>query len=113
VLYVDCEAVGALLTGDVTEGAQEGLIDEYGAALAAEIVKVPHHGSPDRSSDFPSFVQAEYAVFSYGTDNPYGHPNANVVQEWEDVGAAIYKTAEDGDVTFLIKNGNITVTTER
>ncbi len=84
----------------------------FGSALAADFVKVPHHGSPNRSSAFPGYVTPDYAVFSYGLGNPYGHPNPDVVDEWEAVGAAIYETALDGDITVLAKNGALDVYTQ-
>jgi len=114
VMTIDCEDTTWLFTGDITEDAQEDLIDVYGDgdALAADVVKVPHHGSPDHDPAFAGFVSPLYAVISVGADNPYGHPREEVIAEWEAAGANVYRTDEDGTVTINANQGSLTVTTE-
>ncbi|HVS02750.1 MAG TPA: DNA internalization-related competence protein ComEC/Rec2 [Thermoanaerobaculia bacterium] len=70
-----------LLTGDV-DAAGERLLERHwgGAALAADLLKVAHHGS--RTSTSPSLLAAvrpRLAVISAGRRNPYGHPSAVVL----------------------------------
>lgn len=112
VLFIACEEVAVMLTGDATETTQDDLIDHYGDELEADLVKVPHHGSPDHASQFPTYVLAEYAVISCGEGNPYGHPAPEVVFEWEATGAQIFRTDLHGDVTVRAKDGALSVATE-
>lgn len=111
VMTIDCEDTILLLTGDSTEESQDDLISMEGNALASDIVKVPHHGSPDRDSSFAGFVSPEIATFSCGEDNPYGHPAGAVITEWEVAGAEIYRTDIDGTITVDAKDGNLSVQT--
>ena len=112
VLSIDCEGITVLLTGDAHQGTQMDLVDVFGDALRADIVKIPHHGSPDRFRDFPAHVQPGIAVCSVGANNTYGHPNPEVIGEWEDAGAAVYRTDEVGTVTVTAKDGAVGVELE-
>lgn len=112
VMIIECEDVFVMFTGDATKQTEDDLINDLGFELASDIVKMPHHGSPDRASAFPSYVLPDYAIISCGVDNPYGHPSPETVQEWEDVGAAIYRTDLQGTITVSVKNGAISVSTE-
>ncbi len=112
VLSVDCEGVTVLLTGDAHAGTQEYLVQEYGADLESDVLKVPHHGSSDRFSEFPSHVQPWTAICSVGAGNSYGHPDSGVVEEWEAAGANFVRTDEAGTVTITAKAGELEIETE-
>ena len=87
-----------LLTGDAGEEVEKKLIDE-GTDLAAEVLKVGHHGSPySTGEDFLDKVRPELAVISVGKDNDFGHPNLRIVKRLERAGAKIYRTDENGTV---------------
>jgi len=112
VLSVDCEGIKLLLTGDAHAGTQADLIDVYGEKLESDIVKVPHHGSPDHYVEFPAFVSPSVAVCSVGEDNSYGHPAIEVIDAWEEAGADFYRTDEFGTVTVTAAEGELDVETE-
>ena len=112
VMTIECEDIILLMTGDATEETQEYLIDLYGYDLSSDIVKIPHHGSPDRDYNFPDYVTPEFAVVSCGEDNPYGHPDSDAMEEWEDAGAVTYRTDQDGNVVILAQDGYMSVSTE-
>jgi len=105
VLAVDCEGAVSLFTGDLTERSQAEMIGVYGDDLAADLAKVPHHGSANRDEDFAGYVSPLYAVISVGADNPYGHPTAAAMQDWEDAGAEILRTDLLGTITVDIADG--------
>jgi competence protein ComEC len=104
VLRVSYGDVDFLLPGDVEAKAEKELVLAYGEQLESEVVKVPHHGSSTSST--PSFVQAvsgskeeeSHAVVSVGREGQYGMPHETVVTRWEDYGAEVYSTAENGAV---------------
>jgi len=112
VLSIDCAGITLLLTGDITAEAQDDLIAVYDDDLAADAVKVPHHGSANRAATFPGYVKPEVAVVSCGADNPYGHPDAATVAEWEAAGATTYRTDRDGPVVVTAREGSISVEQE-
>jgi competence protein ComEC len=100
VLRVDAGAHRALLTGDVT-AAVEGLLPP--AAVRADVVTVPHHGSRTSSSEaFTRAVRARYAVVSAGHANRWKFPRPEVVQRWEASGARVVGTAEQGALRYAL-----------
>jgi competence protein ComEC len=69
----------------------------------ADVVKVPHHGSPTSST--ASFVAATHprlAVISCGPANAFGFPSPDVVERWRAAGAEIARTDHDGAITVTI-----------
>ncbi len=112
VMAVECEGIRVLLTGDAHSGTQEDLVDVFGTDLESDVVKIPHHGSWDRFSEFPTYVTPAVAACSVGAGNGYGHPDPDVVGEWQDVGAKFLRTDQSGNITVTIREGNLAVLTE-
>jgi competence protein ComEC len=102
-----------LLTGDVearAEGAMLGRPD----ALAADVLKVPHHGS--RTSSTPRFVASvapRVAVISVGADNRYGLPSPEVEARYRARGTCILRTDRCGAVTIVTDGRRLDVTATR
>lgn len=93
-LRVTSGAATVLLTGDVEAPAQRRLLRT--ATLAADVLKVPHHGGATNAEDFLAAVQARVAVVSAGRDNEYGHPRPSVLAEL--AGAKVLRTDLQGEV---------------
>lgn len=75
--------------------------------VAAEFIRVGHHGSNTSSSeDFVNRVGAAIAVISVGKDNSYGLPKEHIVKRWEEAGASVYRTDEMGSMVFE-SDGNV------
>ena len=71
-----------LLAGDI-EQAQEARLAQQGAALKADLLLVPHHGSKTSSSDaFLDAVRPSLAVVQTGYRNRFGHPAAPVLERY-------------------------------
>jgi len=113
VMIIECEGIFTMFTGDATKQTENDIIGEYGFGLASDLIKIPHHGSPDRALDFPDYVLPQFGVISCGAGNPYGHPSPDMMDDWEDVGTVLYRTDLDGSVTASVKSGNINITTEK
>jgi competence protein ComEC len=77
----------------------------------ADVVKVPHHGSPTSST--AALVAATHpalAVISCGAANSFGFPSPAVVARWQAVGADVARTDRDGAVTITVSgDGGLSV----
>lgn len=114
-LYVMAEINGIkfLFTGDA-EQKMENLLLKENLNLDCDILKVSHHGSNTSSSiDFLNAATPEYAVISVGEDNIYSHPHSETVKALKNETDKIYRTDQNGDITFNIDGQKITVETEK
>ncbi len=100
-----------LLTGDIEAKGERALLKE-GLDLKCDVLKVAHHGSNSSTTDeFLKAVKPRYAAISVGADNRYGHPHNEVLSSLEYYNAKIYRTDLDGEITFYVNDGKITVKT--
>ena len=100
-----------LLPGDIEKRVENDLVDD-GTPLAADFLKVPHHGSKTSSTDaFVAAVAPKVAVVSVGEDNPFGHPADAVVERYESAGVRFLRTDRDGAVTATTNGKALVVTT--
>lgn len=91
----------ALLPGDIGEVVERRLLAERPAALAADVLVVPHHGSGGSSS--PAFVAAvapRYALIARGHGNRFGFPRREVLARY--AGAVPLDSALDGFVRLHV-----------
>ncbi|MGB8799144.1 MAG: DNA internalization-related competence protein ComEC/Rec2 [Candidatus Acidiferrales bacterium] len=87
-----------LLPGDIEKKVENELVDEH-APLAANFLKVPHHGSKTSSTDaFVAAVAPRVAVVSVGEGNQFGHPVDSVVERYARAGVRFLRTDRDGAV---------------
>lgn len=76
VLHIRYGAHAVLLTGDAEQHQESRLIARFGGALAADLLKVGHHGSRTSTSrEFLAAVRPTLATISSGVRNRYGHPH--------------------------------------
>lgn len=98
-----------LFTGDI-ERLAEANLTSLGGTLAADLVKVPHHGS--RTSSTQSIVEAigvEYAVISVGRRSPFGHPHPEIVERWKSAGATVLTTGEKGMISVSTDGRDLSI----
>lgn len=111
VVYGD---VAVLLTGDAPERVERALLARYGSALKSTVLKAGHHGSKTSSApEFVSAVDPEFAVFSRGCENRYGHPNKKVVQLFASLHIRTFDTCENGTITFSADRQTVRVVKSR
>jgi len=102
-----------LFTGDIEAEAERVLIAS-GADLAADVVKVPHHGSRTSSTEeFVRAVRPRFAVIPVGRRSRFRHPDPQVVDRWQAAGAETRTTGSRGTITFLTDGSEIEVTSFR
>lgn len=105
VLQLHYGSTTFLFTGDAEAEAETRLTLAYDTLLASSVVKVAHHGS--RTSSLPPFVEktkAAISVVSVGTGTRYGLPDEEIITRWQDAGAEVHMTLEDGAV-WLVSDG--------
>jgi competence protein ComEC len=101
VMRVSFGTTAFLFPGDV-EADGEAAALAGGKALAADVVKVPHHGSRTSSSDrFVAAVGPRWAAVSVGVGNRYGFPHAQALDRWRAAGAAVVRTDDEGAIRFV------------
>lgn len=101
VLRVTFGATRVLFTGDVEEHAEAALAGARDA-VAATVLKVPHHGS--RTSSTRAFLAASrpsLAVAMLGWRNRFGFPAPAVRERHAAFGAAWRETAAHGEVVVV------------
>ena len=102
VLKVTAPGGSVLLPGDIERSSEERLI-AADAALRADILIAPHHGSMTSStSQFVRAVRPDSVVFAAGYRNRFGHPHPDVVERWRAIGAKLYRTDRDGAISVRI-----------
>lgn len=113
ILKVTYGNTSFLFTGD-GENAAEQMALRKGNKLGATVLKVGHHGADTSSSEaFIKKVNPEYAVISVGKNNSYGHPTAEALGALKAVGAVLYRTDMQGDITAVSDGDTVTFTTAR
>ncbi len=101
-----------LFTGDGETQAEKRLLED-GINVDCDILKVGHHGSKTSSSKkFLEVATPDYAVISCGENNKYSHPNDEVLERLEEVGAKIFRTDLNGDVVFTFEDEKIKFETQ-
>ena len=91
-----------LLTGDIETEVEEQLL-RSGRPLAAQVLKVAHHGSGGSTgAEFLAAVEPRYAVISVGAENRFGHPAPAVLARLAASGeTAVLRTDQEGTVEFV------------
>jgi competence protein ComEC len=100
-----------LLTGDITEDAEEALI-AAGTNLTADVLKVAHHGSRTSTSDaFLARTDPDVAVISVGESNAFGHPTDDVLERLSE--NVLLRTDLNGDITVSTDGEHLWISTQR
>jgi competence protein ComEC len=107
VLRVAVGQHNLLLTGDIEAAAERELLRQLEAR--ADVVVVPHHGSATSSTAaLVKRLAPRLAIISAGYMNRWGLPKQPVVERWQQVGARVLNTANDGAISLtLCKRGGI------
>jgi competence protein ComEC len=113
VVRVAFGSTSFLFEGDAEEGSEREML-EKGYTLKSDVLKVAHHGSDKSTTEgFLEAVSPAFAVISVGANNQYGHPGAVTMDRLKSSGAVVYRTDENGTVTFVSDGSKLKVTTER
>lgn len=102
-----------LFTGDIEAEAEELLVSEFGQHLHADVVKVPHHGSPTSSSAaLVAATQPVAAVISCGIANRFHFPDSGVLERWQERALHVLRTDQVGSIKIEIaRDGELRIET--
>jgi len=95
-LLVSSPHGSAAFLGDVEPEAQQAILRN--GPLDVDVVKVPHHGSAQFDPSLPPATSPHIALIGVGEDNTFGHPTPEALSAWQQAGAAVYTTAQNGDI---------------
>ncbi|MBN1756413.1 DNA internalization-related competence protein ComEC/Rec2 [bacterium] len=99
VLKITYRKASFLFTGDIGKLAEFYLTSNAGDNLAADLIKIPHHGSRTSSSaSFLSLVNPQAAVISVGRANRFKHPSPEVIARLDSLQIPVYRTDHDGAI---------------
>lgn len=106
MLLIKSHDVSMFLPGDI-EKLTEFAID-YDRVNSVDLLIAPHHGSRSSSSDyFISKLKPEWLIVSAGFNNRFGHPHTKVIQKYQQFGAKVLNTAEEGAISFTINENGL------
>ncbi len=105
VLRVQSDGFSALLTGDAEAPQEAAMLARDAAALKADLLLAPHHGSRTSStSAFLDAVAPGTVVFQAGYRSRYGHPAPDVVARYQSRGIALVRSDACGAWTHPAKH---------
>lgn len=101
VVKVSMGEMDFLFAGDLEAEGEADVVARSAERLAAEVLKVGHHGSRTSSGEeFLAAVRPQVAVVSVGAKNKFRHPSPQVVQRLGEHGIQVYRTDQHGAVMF-------------
>lgn len=104
VLRLTYGATSFLLTGDLEAEGEQALLTS-GQPLAAQVLKVAHHGSGrGTTTEFLRAVMPQLAVIQVGADNHFGHPAPEVLERLAAAQAQVLRTDRHSTIE-VISNG--------
>ena len=104
VLHLQFGQSSVLLEGDAERPSEDAML-AAGLVQPVTLLKVGHHGSKTSSNpEFLAAVRPREAVISVGRHNTFGHPRAEVVARFADLGTHLFRTDEFGLTTFILSS---------
>ena len=106
VIELRVGVVSIVLAGDIGSEGERAILSRLERGRLT-VLKAGHHGSATSSTqEFLSATQPAAVIFSAGRDNRFGHPHWTVLDRFEALGSAIFRTDQDGAV-FVETDGDV------
>lgn len=101
VLSIQVGQQQVLITGDIGSQVERRLIGDLSSPVT--VLVAGHHGSASSSGlQFVRAADTRHVIFSAGRDNPFGHPDDDVVRRFREQGSCLWNTAHDGAVQLRL-----------
>ena len=114
VLKITSAHGSVLLTADIEARSEAELLATQSAALASDVMLVPHHGS--KTSSTPPFIAAVHpslAIATPGYRNRLGHPRPEIIARYREQNIPLLRSDFDGAVQIRFDGGPPRVRTWR
>jgi len=100
--------IGAAVDAEVAQVVEASQRHEAPAALT--VLKVAHHGSAGASTaPLLGMLRPSLAIVSSGAANPFGHPAPATLARLHDIGAEVWRTDREGEVTVSTNGAAIEI----
>ena len=97
VVKISSQYGSILLTGDIEEPAEAGLLAANADKLKSDVLIAPHHGSKTSSSAaFLQAVNAKQVIFTVGYLNRFKHPKPEIEKRYKESRALAYRSDYTG-----------------
>jgi competence protein ComEC len=104
VMLLERDHIDTLFTGDI-DSTVESQVVARGTPIAADILKVAHHGSDlSTSTDFLNAVEPTDSIISVGL-NSYGHPGSDALARLFASGTNVWRTDINGTILITSSDG--------
>ncbi len=112
VELIKADGVKGLLAADIGFKVENYVAEHFD--IAADILKVPHHGSKTSSSEkFLRAVSPKIAAIEVGADNRYGHPTKEALSRLEASGANVFRTDINGTIKVVVDKQKLKVFSDK
>lgn len=103
-----------LFTGDLERAGEFDLVNNR-SDIAADVLKVGHHGSAgSSSSEFLNIISPKIAVFETDIYNTFGHPRTEVIERLKNAGCGGFcATSFNGNIAVVSDGQDLRVLTEK
>lgn len=99
VALIEYDDVSFLFTSDASFTTEDYIVQNH--LVDIDIMNSPHHGSKYSSTDaFLDVVTPKLVVFSADQDNMYGHPDPEIISNYDDKSINHYQTGLDGNIVI-------------
>jgi competence protein ComEC len=106
VLKITTAGGSVLIPADIERRGERALLAGAPEVLRSDVLIAPHHGSKTSSSaEFVQAVAPRAVIFPVGYRNRFGHPHADVVARYRQLGSALYRTDDGGAIGLELKAG--------
>lgn len=111
VLRISTAHDSALIPADIERRGERMLLEQAPENLRSTVLIAPHQGSKTSSSvPFVQAVAPQVVIFPVGYRNRFRHPHAEVVERYQQLGAALYRTDEGGAIRLELGAEKVTAT---
>lgn len=99
VVKVESRWGSVLLVADIERLGELELLENQREKLPSSVALISHHGSRGASSErWVAAVHPSQAIVSVGQHNAFGHPHAEVLGRYRDVGSRLWRTDRAGAI---------------